>query len=83
MSDWYDNQKRPAGNFHKLMQERINNTHFNGKLNSEDSKYSSKLEAIKGKLRSLDEVQNTGSSRTSEIKSIQIPFIILRPCNTL
>ncbi|ABM04644.1 hypothetical protein Ping_2942 [Psychromonas ingrahamii 37] len=58
MSEWYDNQKKPASNFRKLLQERLDKVNPRRKLSAEEEKRLSKLEAIAVKLKRGDNVQN-------------------------
>ncbi|MDP1519349.1 hypothetical protein Q8A57_00015 [Porticoccus litoralis] len=58
MSEWLDNQKKPNGNHHKLLQKRIEKTNPRRKLTSEETKRLSKLEGIADKLRRGENVQN-------------------------
>ena len=46
MSERYNNQKKPSGNFHKLLQERIEKAIPRRKLTAEEAKPLAKLEAI-------------------------------------
>ena len=58
MSEWFDNQKKPSGNFRKLMQERIENVNPRRELTAEEAKRLAKLEAIADKLKRGENVQN-------------------------
>jgi len=58
MSEWLDNQKKASGNFHQFLQERSEEANPRGKLTAEEAKRLSKLEAIVGKLRRGENVQN-------------------------
>jgi len=58
MSEWYDNQKKPSGNFRKLLKERIEKTNPRRKLTAEEAKRLTKLEAIADKLKRAENVQN-------------------------
>ena len=58
MSEWYDNQKKSNGNFHKLLQERIDKANPRRKLTSEEAKRLAKLESIADKLKRGENVQN-------------------------
>ena len=51
MSEWLDSQKKISGNFRKLLQERIKNTSPRRKLNAEETKSLSKLEATADRLK--------------------------------
>ena len=46
MSECLDSQKKPASNFRKLLQERIEKSNLRRKLSVEDTKRLAKLEAI-------------------------------------
>ena len=58
MSEWYDNQKKSNGNFHRLLQERIEKSNPRRKLNVEEAKRLKKLETIADKLKRGENVQN-------------------------
>ena len=58
MSDWFDNQKKPSGNFRKLLQERIEKANPRRKLIAKEAKRLAKLETIANKLKRGDNVQN-------------------------
>ena len=58
MSEWYDSQKKPSGDFRKLLQERIDKTNPRRTLTAEEERRLSKLEAIVSKLRCGENVQN-------------------------
>ena len=58
MSEWYDNQKKPASKFHKLLQQKIEKANPRRKLNAEETRRLAKLEAIADKLRRGENVQN-------------------------
>ena len=58
MSEWYDNQKKPASNFRQLLQERIEKVNPRRKLTTEETKRLSNLEAIADKLKRGENVQN-------------------------
>ena len=58
MSEWYDSQKKPSGDFRKLLQERIDKTNPRRTLTAEEERRFSKLEAIVFKLRRGENVQN-------------------------
>jgi hypothetical protein len=51
MSEWYDNQKKSNGNFHRLLQERIEKSNPRRNLTAEEAKRLAKLEAIADKLK--------------------------------
>ena len=58
MSEWYDNQKKPSSNFHKLLQERIAKANLRRTLTAEEQKRLAKLEGIAEKLKRGEHVQN-------------------------
>jgi tetratricopeptide (TPR) repeat protein len=58
MSEWYDSQKKPSGNFRKLLQERIDKANPRRELTSEEQKRLARLEAIADKLKRGVNVQN-------------------------
>ena len=58
MSEWYDNQKKPASNFRKWLQERIDKANPRLTLSVEEQKRLAKLEAIADKLKRGENVQN-------------------------
>ena len=58
MSEWYESQNKPSGNFRKLLQERIDKTNPRRKLTAEEDKRLAKLEAIADKLMRGENVQN-------------------------
>ena len=58
MSEWYDSQKKPSGDFRKLLQERIENAKPRRELTSEETKRLYKLEGIADKLKRGENVQN-------------------------
>ena len=58
MSEWYDNQKKPASNFRKLLQKRIDKANSRRKLTAEEVKRLDKLEGIVEKLQRGENVQN-------------------------
>ena len=51
MSEWYDSEKKPIGNFRKLLKERIDKSNPRLTLSAEEQRRLSKLEAIAEKLR--------------------------------
>ena len=67
MSEWYDSQKKPSGDFRKLLQERIENANPRRELTSEETKRLYKLEGIADKLRRGENVQNR-SLKTQDIR---------------
>jgi hypothetical protein len=58
VSEWFDSQKKPRGNFRQLLQERIEKSNPRRKLTAEESKRLAKLEAIAYKLKRGENVQN-------------------------
>ena len=58
MNEWYDRQRKPSGNFRKLLQERFIKANPHRQLTTEEDKRLAKLEAIAGKLRRGENVQN-------------------------
>jgi hypothetical protein len=58
MGEWLDNQKKPASNFRKLLQERIENSNPCRKLTTEVAKRLSKLEAVAEKLKRGENMQS-------------------------
>ena len=58
MSEWYDNQKKPSGNFQKLLKDRIEKSNPRRKLSADETKRLSKLEGIADKIRRGENVQN-------------------------
>jgi len=58
MSEWLDNQKKPNGNLHKLLQERIVKANPSHNLTAEEAKRLAKLEVMAEKLRRGENVQN-------------------------
>ena len=57
MSEWLDSQKKPASNFRKLLQERMDKLNPRRELTTEETKRLRKLEAIAEKLRRGENVQ--------------------------
>ena len=57
MSEWYNNQKKPSGNFRKLLLERIDKANPRHTLTAEEERRLSKLEAIVSKLKRGENVQ--------------------------
>ena len=51
MSEWYDSEKKPIGNFRKLLKECIDKSNPRRTLSAEEQRRLSKLEAIAEKLR--------------------------------
>ena len=58
MSEWFDSQKKPNGNFRKLLQEVIEKANPRRKLTAEEAKRLNKLEAIADNFRRGKNVQN-------------------------
>ena len=58
MSEWYNNQKKPSGNFRKLLQERIEKDNPRRTLTAEEKKRLAKLEKIAERLKRGENVQN-------------------------
>ena len=58
MSEWLDNQKKPSGDFLKLLEERINKANSRRKLTAEETKRFAKLGTIAYKLKRGENVQN-------------------------
>ena len=58
MSEWYDSQKKPSGDFRKLLQEQIGKANPRRLLTVEEERRLSKLEAIAAKLKRGENVQN-------------------------
>ena len=59
MSEWHDSQKKPSGNFRKLLQERLDKDNpRRKKLTREETTKLAKLEGIAEKLKRGENVQN-------------------------
>ena len=58
MSEWLDSQKKPASNFRKLLQERIEKANPRRELTAKETKRINKLEGIADKLKRGENVQN-------------------------
>ncbi len=58
MSEWLDNQKQSSSNIRQLLQERFEKANPRRKLTAEEAKRLNKLEAIAGKLKRGENVQN-------------------------
>ena len=58
MSKWYNGQKKPSGNFRKLLQERIDKSNPRRTLTAEEQRRLSKLEPIATRLKRGENVQN-------------------------
>jgi len=58
MSEWYNNQKKPSGNFWKLLQERLDKANPCRILSAEERKRIVILETLAAKLKRRENVQN-------------------------
>lgn len=58
MSEWCDNQKKSSSNICQLLQERIEKDNPRRELNAKETQHLNKLEAIAGKLKGRESVQN-------------------------
>ena len=58
MTEWYDSQKKPASNFRKLLQEQFDKRNSRRKLTADEGRRLAKLEAIAGKLKRGENLQN-------------------------
>ena len=58
MSEWFDSQNKPSGNFRKLLKERIEKANPRSELTAEEAKRLAKLEAIAEKLKRRENVQS-------------------------
>ena len=58
MSEEEDSQKKPSGNFRKLLQESIDKTNPRRELTAEETNCLNKLEGIADKLMRGENVQN-------------------------
>ena len=58
MSEWYNSQKQPSSNFHKLLQEGANKANPRRNLTTKETKRLTKLGAIADKLRRGEKLQN-------------------------
>tara|TARA_Y100000588_G_C13888141_1_gene767477 strand:+ start:377 stop:709 length:333 start_codon:yes stop_codon:yes gene_type:complete len=58
MSEWCDSQKKPSGDFRKLLQERIDKANPDRTLLTEEERRLSKLEGIETELKRGPNVQN-------------------------
>jgi hypothetical protein len=58
MSEWLDCQKKPASNFRKLLQERIEKANPRRNLTAVEAKRLAKLDSIADKLKRGENVQN-------------------------
>ena len=57
MSEWYCSQKKPSGDFRKLLQERIEKANPRRTLTAEESKRLAKLEGIAERLKRGENLQ--------------------------
>ena len=58
MSECYDTQNNPSGNFRKLLQERLDKVNPRRKLAKDETTKIAKLEGIAEKLKHGENVQN-------------------------
>ena len=58
MSEWYNSQKKPSGNFRKLLQKRLDKVNPRRKLSKDETTKLAKLEGIAEKLKRGENVQN-------------------------
>ena len=58
MGEWFHSQKKPSGDFRKLLQESINKANPRRTLTGEEQRRLSKLEAIADRLKRGENVQN-------------------------
>ena len=59
MSEWYDRQEKPSGDFCRLLQERLDKAYpRRKKLTREETTKLAKLESIAERLRRTENVQN-------------------------
>ena len=58
MSEWYDTQNNPSGNFRKLLQEHLDKANPRRKLAKDETTKLAKLEGIAEKLKRGEHVQN-------------------------
>jgi len=58
MNEWYDSQKKPNIDFHKLLQERLDKANPRRTLTAEEQKRLAKLEGIVERLKRGENVQN-------------------------
>ena len=73
MSEWLDSQKKPASNFRKLLQERIEKANPRRELTAEETKRINKLEGIADKLKRGENVQNRQlKTWLSEVKYAEV-----------
>jgi hypothetical protein len=58
MSEWYDSQKKPNGDFHRLLQDRLEKSNPRGtELTTDEKKRLAKLGVIVGRLTRRENVQ--------------------------
>ena len=58
MSEWYDSQKKPSGNFCKLLQEQLEKSNPRRTLTSEEHRRLNKLQTIADKLKRGENVRS-------------------------
>ena len=58
MSEWFDSQKQSISSIRQLLQERIEKSNPRRKLTAAETKRLAKLEAMAGKLKRGENVQN-------------------------
>jgi len=58
MSEWFNNQKKPSGNFRQLLQKHFEKSHPRRELTAEEAKRLDRLEAIAENLKRGENVQN-------------------------
>ena len=58
MSEWHKSQKKPSGDFRKLLQERLDKANPRHKLTAEEAKRLAKLEGMVERLTRGENVQN-------------------------
>jgi hypothetical protein len=58
MSEWYESQNKPSGNFRKLLKERLDKVNPRRKLAKDETTKLEKLEGIADKLKRGENVQN-------------------------
>ena len=58
MSEWYDSQWKPSGNFRNLIQERIEKANPRRELTTDEIKRLATLEGITDELKRGENVQN-------------------------
>jgi hypothetical protein len=60
MSERYDIQKKPSGNFRKLLQERVDKSNPRRTLTAEEQRRLPKLESVAKRLKRRENVQSSG-----------------------